>query len=142
MSKKIAVQFRLVIEAGKATPSSKAGPALGQRGVNIMAFCKEFNERTKDDVQGAPVPTDITLYADKSFTFVTRKPPMSYLIKTHLKLSSGAQLPGRTFVGEITQDGLRAVAEEKMADLNAATVEGAMSIVAGSARSMGILVKG
>ena len=141
MGKKVTAEFRLVVGAGKASPSSKAGPALGQRGVNIMAFCKEFNERTKDSPPGSPIPTDITVYADKTFSFVTRKPPVSYLIKSHLKIDAGAQLPGRAVVGEITEDGLRAVAELKMQDLNAPTVEAAMRIVAGSARSMGVAVK-
>lgn len=141
MAKKIASVFRLVVEAGKANPSPPTGPALGQRGINIMAFCKEFNERTKNEVPGTPLPADITLYVDKTFSFEVRKPPVSYLIKNHLNIKSGAQLPGRTAVGEITEEGLRAVAEAKMQDLNAASVEAAMRIVAGSARSMGILVK-
>ncbi|MCY4414634.1 MAG: 50S ribosomal protein L11 [Alphaproteobacteria bacterium] len=139
--KKVVSTFRLVVEAGKANPSPPTGPALGQRGINIMAFCKEFNDRTKGEAPGSPIPADITLYADKSFSFVLRKPPMSYFIKQHMKVKSGSSLPGRVSVGEITQDGLRAIAEQKMDDLNALSVEMAMKIVAGSARSMGIQVK-
>lgn len=139
--KKVSSVFRLVVAAGKANPSPPTGPALGQRGVNIMAFCKEFNDRTKTEEPGAPIPVDITLYADKSFSFVLRKPPMSYFIKQKVKIKSGSALPGRVSVAVMTSDDLREIAEKKMSDLNAASIEAAMKIVAGSAQSMGIQVK-
>ncbi len=138
--KKVTDVFRLVIEAGKANPSPPVGPALGQRGINIMAFCKEFNDRTSKEAPGTLIPADITSYADKTFSFVLRRPPMSFLIKRQLNLKSGSQVPGRDWVAEMSEDDLKAVAQDKMADLNTTSIEAAMRIVAGSAASMGIKV--
>lgn len=142
MAKKIIGSLKLQVPAGKANPSPPIGPALGQRGINIMGFCKEFNAATQGMEPGAPCPTIITYYQDKSFTFVVKTPPASFLIKKAAKLKSGAKLTGRETVGSITRKQLREIAEVKMPDLNANDVEAAMQIILGSARSMGIEVKG
>jgi large subunit ribosomal protein L11 len=142
MAKKIIGSLKLQVPAGKANPSPPIGPALGQRGINIMGFCKEFNAATQGLEVGAPCPVIITYYQDKSFTFVVKTPPASFLIKKAAKLKSGAKLTGRETVGAITIKQLREIAEVKMVDLNANDIEGAMQIILGSAKSMGIEVKG
>ncbi|MFT7026648.1 MAG: large subunit ribosomal protein L11 [Paracoccaceae bacterium] len=142
MAKKIIGSLKLQVPAGKANPSPPIGPALGQRGINIMGFCKEFNAATQGIEVGAPCPVIITYYQDKSFTFVVKTPPASYLIKKAAALKSGSKLAGRETVGSITIKQLREIAESKMVDLNANDVEGAMQIIMGSAKSMGIEVKG
>ena len=141
MAKKIEGYLKLQVPAGSASPSPPIGPALGQRGLNIMEFCKAFNAKTQEMEKDSPVPVEITIYVDKSFTFEMKQPPMSYFIKQALKLKSGSQHPGRESAGVLTQDQVREIAEKKMPDLNANDVEGAMRIVEGSARSMGIEVK-
>ena len=140
MAKKILGYVKLQVKAGSATPSPPIGPALGQRGVNIMGFCKEFNARTSEMEKGTPLPTVITVYQDKSFTFVTKTPPASYYLKQAAKLQSGSKLPGRDTVGRVTRQQLRDIAEKKMKDLNATDVEAAARIIEGSARSMGLQV--
>ena len=140
MAQKVIGFIKLQIPAGKATPAPPVGPALGQHGVNIMAFTKEFNERTKNDV-GLIIPVVITVYADHSFTFVTKTPPAAVLIKKACGIESGSGVPNKTKVASITKDQVRKIAEQKMPDLNAATVETAMSMIAGTARSMGITVE-
>ncbi len=142
MAKKIEGYLKLQVPAGAASPSPPIGPALGQRGINIMEFCKAFNAATQEMEKGAPIPVEITIYADKSFTFVTKTPPASYFLKKAAGLEKGAQEPGREVVGTVTMDQIREIAEAKMADLNADTVEQAMKIIAGSARSMGLQVEG
>ncbi len=142
MAKKITGYLKLQVAAGSATPSPPIGPALGQRGLNIMEFCKAFNAKTQDMEKGAPTPVVITIYADKSFTFETRLPPVTYLLKKAVNLKSGSKLPGKESAGTITQAQLRDIAEKKMKDLNAYDVEQAMSMIAGSARSMGLQVEG
>ncbi|MEC9434784.1 MAG: 50S ribosomal protein L11 [Pseudomonadota bacterium] len=142
MAKKIIGSLKLQVPAGKANPSPPIGPALGQRGLNIMMFCKEFNAQTQGMEPGAPCPTIITYYQDKSFTFVIKTPPASFLLKKAAKLKSGANKPGRDTVGTVTAKQVREIAEAKMVDLNANTVEAAMQIILGSAKSMGIEVKG
>jgi large subunit ribosomal protein L11 len=142
MAKKIIGSLKLQVPAGKANPSPPIGPALGQRGINIMGFCKEFNAATQGIEVGAPCPVIITYYQDKSFTFVVKTPPASFLIKKAAALKSGSKLTGRETVGSITIKQLREIAESKMVDLNANDVEGAMQIILGSAKSMGIEVKG
>ena len=139
MAQKVVGYIKLQIPAGKATPAPPVGPALGQHGVNIMAFTKEFNERTKNDA-GMIIPVIITVYADRSFTFITKTPPAAVLIKKAINLESGSGVPNKTKVGKITKEQVRKIAETKMPDLNAATVEAAMSMVAGTARSMGVEV--
>ena len=139
MAQKVVGYIKLQIPAGKATPAPPVGPALGQHGVNIMAFTKEFNERTKNDA-GMIIPVIITVYADRSFTFVTKTPPAAVLIKKAINLESGSGVPNKTKVGKITKEQVRKIAETKMPDLNAATVEAAMSMIAGTARSMGVEV--
>ena len=139
MAQKVIGFIKLQIPAGKATPAPPVGPALGQHGVNIMAFTKEFNERTKNDA-GLIIPVVITVYADHSFTFVTKTPPAAVLIKNAFGIESGSGVPNNTKVASITKDQVRKIAEQKMPDLNAATVETAMSMIAGTARSMGITV--
>ena len=139
MAQKVTGFIKLQIPAGKATPAPPVGPALGQHGVNIMAFTKEFNERTKDKA-GLIIPVVITVYADKSFTFITKTPPASVLIKKACKIESGSGVPNKTKVAKITKEQVRKIAETKMPDLNAASIESAMSMVAGTARSMGIEV--
>ncbi len=139
MAQKVVGYIKLQIPAGKATPAPPVGPALGQHGVNIMAFTKDFNERTKNDV-GLIIPVVITVYADRSFTFVTKTPPAAVLIKKALGIESGSGVPNKTKVGKITKEQVRKIAETKMPDLNAASIEAAMSMVAGTCRSMGIEV--
>ena len=141
MAQKVTGFIKLQIPAGKATPAPPVGPALGQHGVNIMAFTKEFNERTKNDM-GLIIPVVITVYADRSFTFVTKTPPASVLIKKACKIESGSGVPNKTKVAKITREQLKQIAETKMPDLNAADIDAAISMVAGTARSMGIAVKG
>jgi large subunit ribosomal protein L11 len=142
MAKKIDGYIGLQVPAGSATPSPPIGPALGQRGVNIMEFCKQFNAATADMEKGTPIPTKITVFADKSFTFVMKSPPATYLIKKVLGLKSGSKEPGKVSAGKITRKQLEEVATLKMADLNANDIEGAKKIIAGTARSMGITVEG
>lgn len=141
MAKKVVGTLKLQVPAGAANPSPPVGPALGQRGINIMEFCKAFNAKTADMENGAPCPTVITYYADKSFSMEIKTPPASYYIKKAAKLKSGSTAPGRTVAGSITGKQVREIAEAKMKDLNATSIEGAMLIIAGSARSMGIEVK-
>ena len=140
MAQEIVGYIKLQIPAGKATPAPPVGPALGQHGVNIMAFAKEFNERTKNDI-GYLIPVVITVYADRSFTFITKTPPAAVLIKKAAGIESGSGVPNKTKVAKITKDQVKQIAEQKMADLNAATVEAAMSMIAGTARSMGVTVE-
>ena len=139
--KKIDGYIKLQVPAGKANPSPPIGPALGQRGVNIPEFCKQFNAATQSFEEGAPIPTVITVYADRSFTFEMKTPPASYLFKKAAKIGKGAQAPGRGIAGAVTQAQLREIAEVKMKDLNANRIEQAMKIIAGSARSMGLEVQ-
>ena len=141
MAKKVAGKMKLQIPAGKANPSPPVGPALGQRGINIMEFCKAFNAKTADLDPGAPCPTVISYYQDKSFTMEIKTPPASYFLKKAAKLKSGAKTPSREIVGSVTPAQLREIAEAKMKDLNATDIEGAMKIILGSARTMGIEVK-
>jgi large subunit ribosomal protein L11 len=140
MAKKILGYIKLQVKAGSATPSPPIGPALGQRGVNIMGFCKEFNARTENVEKGTPLPTIITVYQDKSFTFVTKTPPATFFIKQALNLKSGSKLPGRESAGQITRGQLRDIAEKKMKDLSAIDLDAATLIIEGSARSMGLKV--
>ena len=140
MAQKVTGYVKLQIPAGKATPAPPVGPALGQHGVNIAAFTKEFNERTKNDA-GLIIPVIITVYADRSFTFVTKTPPAAVLIKKACGIESGSGVPNKTKVAVLKKDDLRKIAETKMTDLNAATIEAAMSMVAGTARSMGVTVE-
>jgi len=142
MAKKITGYLKLQVAAGSATPSPPIGPALGQRGLNIMEFCKAFNAKTAEMEKGQPTPVVITIYADKSFTFETRTPPVTYFIKKAVGLKSGSKLPGKESAGTITQAQIREIAQKKMADLNADDVDTAMTMIAGSARSMGIQVVG
>ena len=139
MAQKVIGFIKLQIPAGKATPAPPIGPALGQHGVNIMAFTKEFNERTKNDV-GLIIPVVITVYADRSFTFITKTPPAAVLIKKACKIEKASGEPNKEKVSSLSQDDLRKIAEQKMPDLNAASVEAAMRMVAGTARSMGVTV--
>ena len=140
MAKKILGYVKLQVKAGSATPSPPIGPALGQRGVNIMGFCKEFNARTAEMEKGTPLPTVITVYQDKSFTFITKTPPATYFIKQAINLKSGSKNPGKEVVGKVTRTQLRDIAEKKMKDLNAADLDAASKIIEGSARSMGLEV--
>ncbi|HKT54005.1 MAG TPA: 50S ribosomal protein L11 [Caulobacteraceae bacterium] len=140
MAKKILGYIKLQVPAGAATPSPPIGPALGQRGVNIMGFCKEFNARTEKETKGTPLPTVITVYQDKSFTFVTKTPPASFYLKAAAGLKSGGKTPGRDVAGQVTRAQLRDIAEKKMKDLNANRIEAAARIIEGSARSMGLRV--
>ena len=140
MAKKVAGQLKLQVAAGSATPSPPIGPALGQRGINIMEFCKAFNAQTQELEKGSPIPVVITYYQDKSFTFVMKTPPVSYFLKKAANLKSGSKEPGKTKVGTISRDKVRQIAEQKMKDLNATSLEGAMKMVEGSARSMGLEV--
>ena len=140
MAKKITGYIKLQVPAGSATPSPPIGPALGQRGVNIMEFCKAFNAATQDMEKAMPIPTIITVYADRSFTFVTKTPPASFLIKKAAGLKSGSKEPGKISGGTITRAQLAEIAQAKMADLSANDIEQASKIIEGSARSMGITV--
>ncbi|MAA99735.1 MAG: 50S ribosomal protein L11 [Stappia sp.] len=141
MAKKIEGYIKLQVPAGSATPSPPIGPALGQRGLNIMEFCKAFNAQTQDVEKGAPCPTVITYYSDRSFTFVVKTAPVSFFLKKASGLKSGSKTPGKGgFVGKVTRDQVREIAEAKMKDLNANDVDAAMMMVEGSARSMGLEV--
>lgn len=140
MAKKILGYIKLQVPAGNATPSPPIGPALGQRGVNIMGFVKEFNARTEKEVKGTPLPTVITVYQDKSFTFVTKTPPATFLIKKAANLKSGSKEPGKVSAGTIARSKLAEIAQAKMKDLNANDLEAATKIIEGSARSMGLQV--
>lgn len=140
MAKKIVGFIKLQIPAGKANPSPPVGPALGQRGLNIMEFCKAFNAATQKMEPGMPIPVIITAYADRTFSFVTKMPPVSYFIIKATGLPKGSKEPGRTKVGKITKAQVKEIAEKKMPDLNCSTVEAAMNMVMGQARSMGIEV--
>ena len=140
MAKKIEGYIKLQVPAGAANPSPPIGPALGQRGVNIMEFCKAFNAATQDLEKSMPIPTIITVYADRSFTFVTKTPPASFLIKKAAKLKSGSKEPGKVSAGKIARSELTKIAELKMADLNANDLDQATKIIEGSARSMGLEV--
>ena len=142
MAKKVAGTMKLQVPAGQANPSPPVGPALGQRGINIMEFCKAFNAKTQEMEPGAPCPTVITYYQDKSFSMDIKTPPASYYLKKAAKLKSGANNPSREVVGSVTAKQVQEIAEAKMKDLNATSIEGAMQIIMGSARSMGIEVKG
>ena len=139
MAQKVTGYIKLQIPAGKATPSPPVGPALGQHGVNIMAFTKEFNERTKNDM-GLIIPVIITVYADRSFTFITKTPPAAVLIKKACGLEKASGVPNKNKVATITKEQIQKIAEQKMPDLNAASLEAAMSMIAGTARSMGVIV--
>lgn len=139
MAKKVTGMIKLQLPAGKATPAPPVGPALGQHGVNIMGFCKEFNAKTADKA-GLIIPVVITVYQDRSFSFILKTPPAAVLIKKELGLQSGSGVPNRTKVGNITKEQVRKIAELKMPDLNAATIESAMSMIEGTARSMGVVV--
>ncbi len=142
MAKKVAGQLKLQVPSGSANPSPPIGPALGQRGINIMEFCKAFNAATQEMEKGMPIPCVITYYQDKSFTFQMKQPPVSYFLKKAAKLKSGSKTPGKAVAGSVSRTQVREIAEAKMKDLNAADVEGAMAMVEGSARSMGLEVRG
>jgi large subunit ribosomal protein L11 len=142
MAKKIQGYIKLQVPAGAANPSPPIGPALGQAGLNIMEFCKAFNAATQDQDKGIPIPTVITVFADKSFAFEMKTPPASYYIKKAAKLGKGAKTPGSEIIGAVTREQLREIAEIKMADLNANDIDAAVNILSGSARSMGIQVRG
>ena len=142
MAKNVAGELKLQVPAGSAAPAPPIGPALGQRGINIMEFCKAFNARTQEMEKGMPIPTIITYYQDKSFTFVIKQPPVSYFIKKAASLKSGSKAPGKESAGKLSSAQVREIAEAKMVDLNANDVEAAMRMVEGSARSMGLQVEG
>ncbi len=142
MAKKIAGYIKLQIPAGQANPSPPVGPALGQRGLNIMEFCKAFNAATQNLEQGMPIPVVVTAYGDRTFSFITKTPPASYLIRKAAGLEKGASIAGRETVGTITMAQAREIAEVKMTDLNAIDLDGGAQMIAGSARSMGIKVEG
>ena len=141
MAKKIVGYIKLQVPAGSANPSPPIGPALGQRGLNIMEFCKAFNAKTQNEEKGMPIPVNITVFSDKSFAFEMKTPPASYFIKKAAKLESGSKAPGRDVAGSVTMAQVREIAKVKMKDLNAVDLEGAAKLIAGSARSMGIEVK-
>ncbi len=140
MAKKIVGYIKLQVPAGSANPSPPIGPALGQRGLNIMEFCKGFNAKTQEMEKGMPIPVNITVFSDKSFSFEMKTPPASYFLKKAAKLESGSKAPGRDFAGSVTKAQVRTIAEAKMKDLNANDIENAMLLIEGSARSMGIKV--
>jgi large subunit ribosomal protein L11 len=140
MAKKVTGFLKLQVPAGAANPSPPIGPALGQRGLNIMEFCKAFNAQTQKIEKNTPIPVIITTYQDRSFTFEMKTPPVSYFLKKAAKLESGSKTPGRDMVGEVTKKQLREIAEQKMKDLNCDTIEAAMKMIEGSARSMGLTV--
>jgi large subunit ribosomal protein L11 len=140
MAKKVTGMIKLQLQAGKATPAPPVGPALGQHGVNIMGFCKEFNAKTANQA-GYIIPVVITVYQDRSFSFILKTPPAAVLIKKEIGLESGSGVPNKTKVGKLTQDQLKKIAETKMPDLNAASVESAMRMIAGTARSMGVTIE-
>ena len=142
MAKKVMGQIKLQVPAGAANPSPPIGPALGQRGLNIMEFCKAFNAQTQKLEKGAPIPVVITIYADRSFAFEMRTPPMSHFIKKAAKLESGSKTPGRDIAGSINKAQVKEIAQAMMKDLNCDSIDAAMRMVEGSARSMGIEVKG
>ncbi len=142
MAKKIAAYIKLQVKAGEANPSPPVGPALGQRGVNIMEFCKAFNAKTQDVEKGLPLPVVITVYSDKSFTFITKTPPASILLKKATGIKSGSSNPNTKKVGKVTLAQLEEIAKTKMEDLNAANLDAAVKTIAGSARSMGLDVEG
>jgi len=140
MAKKVAGFLKLEVPAGAATPSPPIGPALGQRGINIMEFCKAFNAQSQDLEKGAPIPVEVTYYVDKSFTFKMKTPPVAFFLKKAANLAKGGQTPGRVVIGSVTGQQVREIAEKKIRDLNAVSIEGAVKQVEGSARSMGIEV--
>jgi large subunit ribosomal protein L11 len=140
MAKKVVGQIKLQVPAGKANPSPPIGPALGQRGLNIMEFCKAFNARTQGMEPGMPIPVTITAYADRSFTFEMKSPPNSYFLMKAAKIEKGSQTPGKGSVGKVTMAQIREIAKQKMKDMNAKDIEGAARMIAGSARSMGLEV--
>ena len=140
--KKVTALIKLQCPAGKANPAPPVGPALGQHGLNIMQFCKEFNARTQKMEAGMPIPVVITVFQDRSFTFVTKTPPVSYFLKKAAGIESGAKTVGTQIVGKVTKKQVKEIAEQKMKDLNCDTIEAAMRMVEGSARSMGLQVKG
>jgi large subunit ribosomal protein L11 len=142
MAKKITGYLKLQVPAGAANPSPPIGPALGQRGLNIMEFCKAFNAQTQNMEKGAPLPVVITIFADRSFTFEMKTPPVSHFLKKAANIQSGAKTPGRGAVGSVTKAQVKEIAEKKMKDLNCTTVEAAMRMVEGSAKSMGLEVVG
>ena len=142
MAKKVQGYIKLQVPAGSANPSPPIGPALGQRGLNIMEFCKAFNAQTQKLEKGAPIPVVITIYGDRSFTFEMKTPPMSHFLKKAAKLESGSKTPGRDVAGSVTKAQVKEIAAAKMKDLNCNTIEAAMKMVEGSARSMGLEVKG
>ncbi len=142
MAKKVVGYIKLQVPAGAANPSPPIGPALGQRGVNIMEFCKAFNAATEKMERGVPLPTIITVYADRSFSFVVKTPPVSFLLKRAAGIDKGSQEPGKNVVGRVTKDQIREIAEVKLKDLNTQDIEAAMRTIAGSARSMGLEVEG
>ena len=142
MAKKITGSIKLQVPAGQANPSPPIGPALGQAGLNIMEFCKQFNARTQKMEPGMPIPVVITAFSDRSFTFVTKTPPASYFLKKAAKLEGGSKTPGTEVVGKVTMAQVREIAQTKMADLNANDLDAACRMIVGSARSMGIEVKG
>lgn len=139
MAKKVSGYINLTITGGAANPSPPVGPALGQHGVNIMEFCKAFNAKTEEQ-KGIPIPVVITVYEDRSFTFITKTPPASYFLKQAAKVAKGSGTPSRTTIGQVTRSQVKEIAEKKMQDLNANDIEAAINIIAGSARSMGIEV--
>ena len=142
MAKKIQGYLKLQVPAGNATPSPPIGPALGQRGLNIMEFCKSFNAASQEMEKGSPVPVTITIFQDKSFSFKMKTPPASYLLKKAAKLAKGGATPGRELAGSVTREQVREIAEAKMKDLNASDIDAAMLMIEGSARSIGLTVEG
>jgi large subunit ribosomal protein L11 len=140
MAKELETQVKLQVPAGSANPAPPVGPALGQHGLNIQDFCKQFNDKTKDVEKGAPIPVIITAYKDRSFDFITKLPPVSYYLKKAAKIKKGNSTPGRTLVGKVTMADIEKIAKDKMQDLNAVNLEGAVNMVKGSAVSMGMEV--